>query len=201
MKEARAAKTASALENAQAAHDDRSNNLDCLRRDSEEQDRKLARAERCRESLGRALRGSNPGADAYERDMDLRAAKERQRAAMIKLRELSLASSEGGAFAAACRAETERIGLAAPAVSRVEAGTTAAAAMSRSASVSRGINGGGGGGFYRGRRSSSGSRATAAAAVAAVAPTTSVLVMELATAPMARPHRQQTSVPQLPVVH
>ncbi len=60
--------------------------------------------------LSRALRqqsqtssGAAPTAEEYERDMDLRAEKEAQRAALIRLREMAVADAD---FSAACRQDS-----------------------------------------------------------------------------------------------
>ncbi len=71
------------------------------------QEKKLLRAEKARSIAARTLKqltaassGAGPSSEEYERDMDLRAEKEAQRAALIRLREIAIADVN---FSAACR--------------------------------------------------------------------------------------------------
>ena len=138
------------------------------------------------------LKVSAPNHEAYELDMDLRTEKEKQRGALIKLRELSTADPD---FSTSCQVEVDRLGLTVPTLTRLEmrSANTTSGSKSRSRSASR-VNGltdmtasqaGSRAAFYR-RRQSSGnsfqrsvSSSGRAGAPSSVGPATSMLVMEL----------------------
>ena len=59
-----------------------------------DQDRKYFRAHNVVEKLSQELKEIVPNPEAFEHDMDLREEKEKQRSALIRLRELSQADEE-----------------------------------------------------------------------------------------------------------
>jgi chromosome segregation ATPase len=140
------------LDSAGSAYEERSEWLKQAEKEVRDQEDKLSRANRICRSLRESLKAAIPDADTFEYDMDLRYEKEKQRSALIKLRELSEADE---VFSAKYQATVDGLGLAAPTLSRFETQPAA----SRSRSISRNsvrysatpvaTLGGGGGSFYR----------------------------------------------------
>ena len=62
-----------------------------LEKELKDQDRKFYRAQNVVENLSKELKELVPNPEAFEHDMDLREEKEKQRSALIRLREISQA--------------------------------------------------------------------------------------------------------------
>ncbi len=112
------------LESVQAVYEERCEELSQVTKEVKDQERKLLRAEKLTSRASREMKqssssssGAAPGAEELERDMDLRAEKGAQRAALIRLREMAMADVS---FSAACMAEMEALGVSAPVLSRME---------------------------------------------------------------------------------
>ena len=175
------------LEQAQALFEEKSDELAHLQKETKDQDVKLIRAEKVRNNLRQSIKMNVPNIEVYEQDMDLRAEKERQRGALIKLRELSIADAN---FSVACQAEMERLRLTVPTLSRMEMRAVSSGGSRRSASASR-LNTAEAAGFYRKRSVSS---------RGGVAPG-SVLLMEMAGVNGNRNGGGRSIRAQLPVVN
>ena len=86
-----------------------------------DQDRKYFRAHNVVEKLSQELKEIVPNPEAFEHDMDLREEKEKQRSALIRLRELSQADEE---FSERVQNYLSKVGLVIPPISRLEARAT-----------------------------------------------------------------------------
>jgi hypothetical protein len=65
------------------------NNIFQVERDLADQEKKVIRAQRTCTALSKEMKDKVTNGDIFETDMNLRAEKEKQRAALIKLREIS----------------------------------------------------------------------------------------------------------------
>ena len=86
-----------------------------------DQDRKFFRAQNVVKELGAELKELVTNTEAFEHDMDLREEKEKQRSALIRLRELSQADEE---FSERVQSYLAKVGLVIPPISRLEARAT-----------------------------------------------------------------------------
>lgn len=103
-----------------------------LDKELKDQDKKIFRAQKIVSKLTAELKEAVPNPEAFEHDMDLREEKEKQRSALIKLRELSQADND---FSNRVQEFLCKVGVAIPPISRLEARATS----------SRGTTSGGGG--------------------------------------------------------
>ena len=110
-----------------------------LEKELKEQDKKRFRALNVVEKLSQELKELVPNPEAFEHDMDLREEKERQRSALIKLRELSQADID---FNHSAQATLAKVGVVIPPISRLEARATSSR-MTSTASSARGTTAGG----------------------------------------------------------
>ena len=92
-----------------------------LEKELKDQDRKFFRAQNVVKELGQELKDLVPNPEAFEHDMDLREEKEKQRSALIRLRELSQADEE---FSERVQSYLAKVGLVIPPISRLEARAT-----------------------------------------------------------------------------
>ncbi len=122
------------MDQAAAVYEDRLEKKKQLEKEMTEQEDKLARARKSVAALSSSLKAAMPEAELYEQDMDLRSEKERQRSAMIKLQELSSADRQ---FGASCNEATQKIGLSAPAMTRLEMQVASSTAKARARSATR----------------------------------------------------------------
>ena len=174
MNEFRLLKSDSDLDSAQSVYEDRSSVAAKLDKELTEQEAKLRRAEKCAEAAAMNLKSGDPNADAYERDMDLRSERERQRTALLRLNELSrnssdLESSSSTSFPNECQKLILGLGLVVPELSRIEkiasSSSSSAGRRIRTASSTSYI---GTPGLYRRRSASTSSARVPAAAMLAM---------------------------------
>lgn len=150
-------KLESDLDLVQDVYQERTESLALVEKEVKEQSSKLKRAEKVCSNMGSNLKSTTPNGDIYEQDMDMRAEKEKQRGALIKLRELALVDEKFGHH---CQGVIERLGLVVPTMSRLEIQTLSRAR--RSHSVTSHLSSAGSNQLYRRshRRSSSSSGGT-----------------------------------------
>ncbi len=109
------------VEKLKSFHEGKNIEVRQLEKELREQDKKLFRARNVVEKCGQELKEIVPNPEAYEHDMDLREEKEKQRAALIRLRDLSQADNN---FSDRVHEFLTRSGVAIPPVSRLEARAT-----------------------------------------------------------------------------
>ena len=114
-------KSASDLSKMQAYVEGRTAEVMQIEKDMKELDRKLHRARKVSDKLSQEIKELVPNPEAYEHDMDLREEKEKQRAALIQVRELS---NTDGDFGSKIHNELTKMGLSIPPISRLEARAT-----------------------------------------------------------------------------
>lgn len=117
LKEFQMLKCDSDLERVQALYDEKATALDKVKKEVTDQVVKLNRAQKIVATLSSEMKTSNPSAVLYEKDMDLRLAKESQRSALIKLKELSLANA---AIGEKVKTVIKDVGVTSPTLTRVE---------------------------------------------------------------------------------
>ena len=141
-------KCAVEIQKVQALNESRSIEVKQLEKELHDQDKKVHRARNVAEKLAGELKDLVPNPEAYEHDMDLREEKEKQRGALILMREISHADPN---FSQRVQDNLGKLGLCIPPISRLEARATSsrgtsggyATASTRivSTSSSNGING------------------------------------------------------------
>ena len=169
------------LELLQRTLEEKSIELRQLDRDMEEQERKLERAQAVRNTLAKELRAVAQNADFFEQDMDLRAEKEKQQSALIKLKEIASIDDD---FSSQCQSQLQKIGFSLPTLSRLSVASQRPKVASKQSSAGRYSTGSGS--FFRSSQKSVGS-SNAGGVVE-----DSVLVMEMASVPM-ESHKQQST--------
>ena len=114
-------KCAIEVQKVQALNESKSIEVKQLEKELHDQDKKVYRAKNVAEKFAGQLKELVPNPEAYEHDMDLREEKEKQRGALILMRELSHADPN---FNQRVQDNLSKLGLCIPPVSRLEARAT-----------------------------------------------------------------------------
>ena len=109
------------IQKVQALNESKNIEVKQLEKELIDQDKKVQRATKVAEKLAAELKDLVPNPEAYEHDMDLREEKEKQRGALILMREISHADPN---FSQRVQDNLSKLGLCIPPISRLEARAT-----------------------------------------------------------------------------
>jgi chromosome segregation ATPase len=117
-----------------------------LDKELKDQERKLGRARHAVNTLCHDMKDLMPNPESFEHDMDLREEKEKQRSALLQIRELSNTDTT---FNYRVQEDLGRLGLCIPPISRMEARATSSRTSRLTASTRIATAGSSRSGFYR----------------------------------------------------